>query len=309
MPDDTLITFGGPVKALPGNKVGGYLVRFSTAQDPDLVRDFFTPETDFDVDLPGGKASVYYNHGLDDTLKKRRLGKGELKVDDVGVWIEAQLEVRDRYEKAIYELAQAGKLGWSSGTASHLVERQAEGKSQRITLWPLGPDASLTPNPCEPRNSAIALKAWEQEAQSFKSVLTDALKTLSAEEEPAPAPSFAEYAAQVVSAVAALKTALADRKAARASEGREPSPADQEADAALKAEMDALFQQHYGITPLSPTETERAEPAPVTAPAPDPRAEALYRDFLEADRATTARLLQRTGVDDSASYAGNLPRP
>lgn len=154
---ETVISFGGSVKALGDDTVGGYLVRFSSERDPDLIKDFFVRQTDFDTEFPG-KSSVYYHHGLDGSLKKRNLardGKGRLEMDDIGVWVETQLALRDDYEQKIYEMAQAGKLGWSSGTAMHLVEREKVGNAHKILRWPLGLDASLTPTPCEPRNDAI----------------------------------------------------------------------------------------------------------------------------------------------------------
>lgn len=154
---DTVVWFGGEVKALDDSgRVGGYLVRFSTAADPDLQRDFFTKNTNFGSNT---KCSILYHHGLDPVIKARELGMGEWKTDDVGVWIEGQLERRDKYEEAIYQLAKAGKLGWSSGSASHLVSRKAVGDSFEITSWPLGIDASLTPTPQEPRTSAVSLKS------------------------------------------------------------------------------------------------------------------------------------------------------
>lgn len=152
-PAETLVYFGSEVKALEGGKVAGYLVRYSTEADPDLTGDYFTAETDFGE---AKSSPVLYQHGMDLKLKRTRLGSGELSRDDVGVWIEAQLNLRDEYEKAIYELAQQGKLGWSSGTAGHLVERDAKGM---IVAWPLGLDASLTPTPAEPRNHAVTLKS------------------------------------------------------------------------------------------------------------------------------------------------------
>jgi len=154
---ETVVWLGDAVKALDDEgKIGGYLVRFSTAADPDLAGDFFTPLTDFG----NAKSSpILYHHGLDKTLKARSLGLGDLKTDDVGVWLEGQLNLRDDYEQAIFEMAKQGKLGWSSGTASHLVQRKAVGKSWEITSWPLGLDASLTPTPCEPRTKAIPLKS------------------------------------------------------------------------------------------------------------------------------------------------------
>lgn len=152
-PDDILVFDGSEVKALEGGKVAGYLVRFSTKSDPDLTGDYFTPETDYGT---ATRTAILYQHGFDPKMRRRKIGEGELRKDEIGVWVEAQLNLRDEYERAIYDLAAAGKLGWSSGTASHLVERDGDGK---ITAWPLGLDASLTPTPAEPRNSAIPLKS------------------------------------------------------------------------------------------------------------------------------------------------------
>lgn len=155
--DETLVVYGGAVKALGGGRVGGYLVRFSTDEDPDLEGEFFTKETDF------GEAStgmVYYQHGMDEVLKKRKIGKATHKADEFGVWAEAQLDLRDKYERFIYEMAEKGKLGWSSGTAGHLVEREPRGKAVWLKSWPLGLDDTLTPTPAEPRNTAIPLKSW-----------------------------------------------------------------------------------------------------------------------------------------------------
>lgn len=158
--DDILIEYGDAVKALGEGKVGGYLVRFTAPNDLDLDGDYFNKSTDYDLDEDTPtKSRLYYHHGLDEVIGKRKIGKGQLHTDDVGVWIEAQLSMRDEYEKAIYAMAEQGKLGWSSGTASHLVETEQQGKARWIRTWPLGMDASLTPTPAEPRNTVIPLKS------------------------------------------------------------------------------------------------------------------------------------------------------
>lgn len=163
MPADEMMCYqGGPIKAIAtegdGLKVGGYLVRFSTSNDPDLTGDFFTKETDFDIDLPG-KSTAYFNHGMDNHFKKRKLEPITLTRDDVGIWAEGILRERDEYEKMLVEMAKAGKLGLSSGVPGHLVERKPEGKANRITSWPLGKDASYTHTPAESRNMVIPLKS------------------------------------------------------------------------------------------------------------------------------------------------------
>lgn len=184
--DEYLIAYGNEVKALGDGKVGGYLVRFSGPDAPDLTGDFFTKATDFDTEFPG-RATVYYHHGLDKTLKRRKLATAQMTEDDTGVWVEAQLSLRDEYEKAIYKLAEAGKLGWSSGTAPHLVDREPEGKAARITRWPLGLDASLTPTPAEPRNVV-----------SIKSLTGDSLLDIGDETEGEPEAEAAAPAASEV---------------------------------------------------------------------------------------------------------------
>jgi len=158
--EDRLICRGSEVKALGAGRVGGYLVLFGDAETPDAssFADYFTPETEFDIQ-DGAKSAVYYRHALDASLD-RKLTDASMKVDDVGVWVEGQLNLRDRYEKAVYGMAEAKKLGWSSGTASHLVKREKQDNgAHKIIRWPLGLDASLTPDPAEPRTQAIALKS------------------------------------------------------------------------------------------------------------------------------------------------------
>lgn len=170
--ENTTINFGGTIKALGAGIIGGYLVKFTDPDHPDLEDDYFDAETDFG---PHEKSQVYYQHGLDEALGVKRLGsryaKGlaDLKIDDVGVWIQHQLDLADEYEAALYELTQMGKMGWSSGTASHLVRRELKSgtgrKAYHIKTWPLGLDASLTPTPAAgpEQTKVLPLKAYVQE--------------------------------------------------------------------------------------------------------------------------------------------------
>jgi hypothetical protein len=148
--------YGSAVKALGNGKVGGYLVLFSGPADPDLQGDYFTKDTDFFLDS-GERRPILYRHGAHPIIKSQKLGKGTVTIDDIGVFIEGELELRDKYEKAIYALIEKGKLGWSSGSMSHLVARLPHEKSFEITSWPIG-EASLTPQPVEGRTSAFSLK-------------------------------------------------------------------------------------------------------------------------------------------------------
>lgn len=150
-PKDTLVEFGGVIKSTNDQGgVGGHLVIFGSPKEKDLYGDYFSPETDFDLQA-GQKSAVYYQHGMDYHFKSQVLTRATLGVDDVGVWIEAQLDVHDEYTEALNELISEGIMGWSSGTAGHLVDYERRGKAWWIKRWPLGLDASITPNPADPR--------------------------------------------------------------------------------------------------------------------------------------------------------------
>jgi len=169
--NDHLVTIGGELKALGDGRIGGYLVRFGTPDTPDLTGDYFTADTDFDLDDGTGKSTVLYHHGLDAKLGRRKLGRADLRQDEVGVWMEAQLAMRDEYDRAIYDLVNAGKMGLSSGTAPHLVEREPMGKANHITRWPLGLDASITPIPAEPKTRVTTIKSYLDMAEPFVKAL------------------------------------------------------------------------------------------------------------------------------------------
>jgi phage head maturation protease len=154
--EDTPVFIGGAIKALDDNgRVGGYLVRFTSADDPDLTGDYFTKDTDFGE---FGKLPLLYHHGMDTKIGKRRIGTAQNRMDDFGIWAESQMNLRDEYEKYIFELAKAGKLGYSSGAASHTVEREEGNKAAHIKQWYMA-EASLTPSPAEYRNSVMPIKS------------------------------------------------------------------------------------------------------------------------------------------------------
>jgi phage head maturation protease len=154
MPD--LVYIGDEVKSTPDGRVRGYLLRFDGASGAhDVTGDFFTPETDFGrpIDKLNGMAiNLYYHHGFDESIGKKDIGYGTINVDDKGMWLDAQLKMSEEYAEKIAQLVKMGKLAYSSGAASHLVERkQMPDGRYMVTRWPIG-EASLTPTPAEPRN-------------------------------------------------------------------------------------------------------------------------------------------------------------
>jgi HK97 family phage major capsid protein len=132
-------------------RVGGYLVVWGNATTRDLEGDYFTPETDFALEWYAQRP-VLYQHGLDGVLKAALVGTIDtLRVDEVGIWAEAQLDLRHRYVQAVQQLIERGVLAWSSGSLPHLVQREGDGK---IVRWPLI-EGSLTPTPAEPRYTDV----------------------------------------------------------------------------------------------------------------------------------------------------------
>lgn len=143
--------------------IGGYGVVFGGA---DLYGEQFTKDTDFWFDRLTEAPMVLYQHGMDTSVKTVVIGRVTTKnVDDIGLWIEAQIDKAKDYAAAVLELVQKGVLGWSSGAVSHLVE--VTGKGQ-IKSWPVA-EFSLTPNPAEPRTLGVSVLAEAAKATTPES--------------------------------------------------------------------------------------------------------------------------------------------
>ena len=141
------------IKALGADRVGGYLVVWGDAGQRDLHGEYFTPETELGLDWYD-RRPVLYQHGLDGDLKAAVIGALDvLRADAVGVWAEAQLDLRARYVQAVRRLVDQGVLSWSSGSLPHLVEVAADGHIRR---WPIV-EGSLTPTPAEPRRTDVGV--------------------------------------------------------------------------------------------------------------------------------------------------------
>jgi phage head maturation protease len=96
--------------------LGGYGVVFGGV---DLEGETFTKDTDFWIDKLNLTPLVLYQHGQDRTLKRHVLSRAEVAPDDVGLWVESQIALSDRYAEALRRMADEGRLGWSSGAIGH----------------------------------------------------------------------------------------------------------------------------------------------------------------------------------------------
>lgn len=167
-PTEPVMVFGGDVKAAEDGHFTGYLIRFTDETSPDLTGDFFTAETDFGS-FEGKTVSVYFNHRLPLTTKDGTviqlddpIGEGRMMRDAKGILLDAIIHQRNEYERDIVKAGKRHLLGWSSGTASHLVDREQRKGARWIKRWPLGIDASLTPTPAEPRNDVLPIKTYAE---------------------------------------------------------------------------------------------------------------------------------------------------
>ena len=159
---DVLTSFPDAIKSDRLGYVKGYLVRFGDSKSADLEGDYFTQSTDYGFPMEAGKRvplNVYYHHGMDAQVGKKSIGTGYIKMDDTGLWYEAQLDLADEYGSMIAKLCKQGKMGFSSGAAAHLVERKSMGGAAEITRWPIA-EASITPTPAEYRNSVKSLEEY-----------------------------------------------------------------------------------------------------------------------------------------------------
>lgn len=158
-----VFSLGSEIKSLGDDTIGGYAVLFGSADTHDLSdqKDYFTKSTDFWLGRFGWPRPITYHHGLDpDTRNDPIVGSWtKARVDDVGVWLEGQLDKAHRYNGAVKELIKRGYLKLSSDSAPQWVMRQRQPNgANEVTRWPLI-TASTTVTPAEPRMAGLSLKA------------------------------------------------------------------------------------------------------------------------------------------------------
>jgi hypothetical protein len=215
--DDSLIYYGEAVKALGSGRVGGVVAPFATADTADPQGEFFHAETDFGLDV-STRARVVYHHGWTKAYGKRKLAVADLFVGEAGVEGATQLP-DDEAGRAIYGLAEAGTLFWSSGSAPHLVVTTPVKGAKRIDSWPIV-EVSLTHKPVDKRARAYALKSLLDEREG-----------------PVAAPSLLDSSERLVADARELAGLFDRALKARTSDGRHLSTAKRDA---LKAIADAF---------------------------------------------------------------------
>lgn len=158
------ILFGGPlaIKSQEGElvTVGGQLVHFSGPTDPDLFNTYFTKDTYFGP-YRGDGMDVRFNHRIPVSAKtpdgniidfteiaNYRFNPMKVTENELGLFAETVLNMREKYEKLIAKLVEKKALAWSSGTSYHMIKLADNGW---IAEWPII-EGSFTPTPAEPKN-------------------------------------------------------------------------------------------------------------------------------------------------------------
>jgi len=115
----------------------------------DLDDEFFTAKTDLCHSWYPVSRPLLYQHGLHPDTDVAPVGKVDSStttVDDVGVWVEAELDKQASYFEHIRRMVEQKKLYASSGAMPHLVRKAKNG---HIDRWPWV-ELSLTPTPANP---------------------------------------------------------------------------------------------------------------------------------------------------------------
>ena len=165
--------------------VGGYSIRFDDVEAPmntDLTGQWFSKST-YLGPKDGAGVDVYFHHGypiyderiadvVTRELSEKTFGEAKVTRDEIGIWAEAVLDIRDDYEARIAEMAEKGTLGWSSASAGHLVRIDLAEDNEalmekfyypgHIRRWPVI-EHSLTPSPAETRNTVQAIRSVKSE--------------------------------------------------------------------------------------------------------------------------------------------------
>ncbi len=202
-------SFGSSVRSVNGNRVSGYLVRFTDENNRDLYGTYFTRNTEFflETGYPIKGDRILMEHGFTKEFSVMPVGVFDFaEVRDAGLWVEGMLYDHEKYreylqqlknsgkieiddkeigkkaklaELAVRSLVETGKLGWSSGTLDKRFTVSEDGEIQK---WPII-EGTMTVAPAEPDGTKLfsptiksALQELEQLLVSRDVVLVGSVK-------------------------------------------------------------------------------------------------------------------------------------
>jgi len=170
------VALGGNLKTHIDGDVGwveGHGVLFGSIEQRDLDKQFFTADTDYGH-ARGDNADATLNHGIPMITKHTKAGdlphlvaaaqkrfKSPIKTEtiDTGILARHALDLKDEYERWVFEQTEKGTFKWSSGALGHLLNTDPD--TGEIKRWIIG-EFAYTPTPAEPRIGAITpLKSYQ----------------------------------------------------------------------------------------------------------------------------------------------------
>lgn len=137
----------------------------------DLSGETFTADTDFVLSRSLINMPAYYEHAQLGIKSQIGMVKNYV-ITDEGIDFEIELDRHHQYFKEISQLVNAEVVGLSTGSASHVVERDMP----VIKRWPLV-EVSLTVTPAEPRTIGITTKGTVRTATDVGLTNTSASTT------------------------------------------------------------------------------------------------------------------------------------
>lgn len=220
------------IKATPDTmRVGGYGIVWG---GKDLYKTYFTRKTNFWDGKFGDRPVALYDHGLNPQSQKTVLGHVDVqRDDDIGRWIEMELDAHNQYVAAVGELVKQGALGLSSGSIAHLVEIEQDGE---IRSWPIV-EFSMTATPAEPRTLGV------QELRSLAEVEPTVQAFIPQTETQTAQPAGVQaggVTASTIEAVSETKSTEVDKMGEMDVSALVADAANKAADAALKAYLEKM---------------------------------------------------------------------
>ena len=113
----------------------------------DYAREYFSPRTNVHRELVRGTMPLLYDHGEEPTLKKSVIGVADADSyhqDDLGWWVDAQLDRHHKYYSALKALIAKEALYGSTASPTALNRKAVDGEI--LDWWPV--EQTLTPIPC-----------------------------------------------------------------------------------------------------------------------------------------------------------------
>jgi hypothetical protein len=134
--------------------IEGWAAPYGSPTHRDAQGEWFSPRTDFGLDLIPTGRPLLIGHGLTEAgpAVVGRIASAERRPE--GLWIRAQLDRAGRYFARIRDELAAGALAFSSATMAHLAKTGRDGE---ILAWPLV-EVSLTATPASADARIVSVK-------------------------------------------------------------------------------------------------------------------------------------------------------